>query len=127
MENSVQTIDDYISRFPPETQGLLRKVRETIQQAAPEAKEAIKYGMPTFVQQGNLVHFAALKSHIGFYPAPATIIAFADELKPYKTSKGAVQFPYSQTLPIELLTRMMEYRMKEHLMMLKLKENKRVK
>ncbi|MDY0102271.1 MAG: DUF1801 domain-containing protein [Lentimicrobium sp.] len=122
MDTSIQTIDEYILQFAPETQTLLQKVRETIQQTAPQTKEAIKYAMPTFVMQGNLLHFAAHKNHIGFYPAPATIIAFAEELKPYKTSKGAVQFPFSKAIPLELITRMVKYRVKEHLEELRLKK-----
>ncbi len=119
MGTPIQTIDEYISGFPSETQVLLQQMRKTIQQAAPEAGETIKYAMPTFIQQGMLVHFTAHKSHIGFYPWPAAMIAFAEELKPYKTLKRAIQFPFNQPLPVGLIKRMVEYRVMEHLTMSK--------
>lgn len=115
METPIQTIDDYLSGFPSETQVLLQQMRKIIQQAAPEARETIKYAMPTFVQQGMLIHFTAHKSYIGFYPCPETIIAFAEELKPYKTLKRAVQFPLNKPLPLDLIKRMVEYRVNKHL------------
>ena len=77
----VSTIDDYIADFPVDVQALLTQMRTTIKKAAPKAEEAISYGMPTFKVHGNLVHFAAAKNHIGFYPAPSGIVAFEDELK----------------------------------------------
>lgn len=127
MGTPIQTIDKYISGFSSETQVLLQQMRKTIQQAAPEAGESIKYAMPTFIQQGMLIHFTAHKSHIGFYPWPAAMITFAEELKPYKTSKGTVQFPFDQPLSVELVKRMAEYRVKEHLEMIEFKKTKRVK
>jgi uncharacterized protein YdhG (YjbR/CyaY superfamily) len=93
METSENSIDKYISGFPAEVQEMLRKLRATIQQAAPDAGETINYAMPTFTLKGNLVHFAAYKKHIGFYPAPSGIEAFKDELQIYKSAKGSVQFP----------------------------------
>jgi uncharacterized protein YdhG (YjbR/CyaY superfamily) len=92
------TINEYISEFPEEIRSKLEQIRETIQQAAPEAKEAIRYGMPTFVLNGNLVHFAAYKNHIGFYPAPSGIDAYIDELAVYRTGKGTIQFPIDKNL-----------------------------
>lgn len=108
-------IDTYIAQFPPETAAKLQALRETIQAAAPEASEKIRYGMPTFYLRGNLVHFAAQKAHIGFYPAPSGIAAFQEALKPYKSSKGAVQFPLEGPLPLELVARIVRYRLAENL------------
>jgi uncharacterized protein YdhG (YjbR/CyaY superfamily) len=114
MENKkVSTIDEYILAFPQEIQVLLKDVRLTIHEAAPNASEAIKYAMPTFTLNGNLVHFAAFKNHIGFYPAPSAILAFEKELQEYKSSRGAIQFPYSMPLPHELIARIVEFRVKE--------------
>lgn len=112
--NPVQDIDQYIFSCPQDLQQLLQEVRLTIRTAAPEAAEAIKYGMPTFTLHGNLVHFAACKNHLGFYPAPSAILAFADELSGYKVSKGAVQFPYRIPIPFPLISRMVRFRVKEN-------------
>jgi uncharacterized protein YdhG (YjbR/CyaY superfamily) len=111
---TVKTIDEYVAGFPQDIQKLLTEVRQTIQNSAPNAAEAIKYGMPTFTLNGNLVHFAAFKNHIGFYPTPSAIRAFDKELEAYKRSKGAVQFPYSGQLPHELISRMVQFRVKEN-------------
>ena len=108
-------INEYISEFPEEIQVILEKIRHTIQQAAPDAKEAIKYGMPTFVLSGNLVHFAAYKNHIGFYPAPSGIDAFIDELAVYRTGKGTIQFPNNKPIPFELISKVVKYRVEENL------------
>lgn len=107
------SIDAYIDGFPPEIQTVLRKVRETIRRAAPEAAEAIKYQIPTFVLGGNLVHFAAFKHHLGFYPTPSAIRAFAKELSDYQGAKGSVQFPFDREIPYELIGRIVRYRVKE--------------
>lgn len=96
----VETIDKYISEFPKDIQEKLENIRKTIQEAAPEASEKISYAMPTFYLNGNLVHFAAFKKHIGFYPAPSGIKNFKDKLLEYKTSKGAIQFPFDKKNPI---------------------------
>jgi uncharacterized protein YdhG (YjbR/CyaY superfamily) len=109
------TIDEYIAAFPPEIQSLLAQVRETIRQAAPDAKEKISYGMPTFYLNGNLVHFAAYKKHIGFYPAPSGIKNYKDALAKYKTSKGAIQFPLGQPIPFELIREITLYRVRENM------------
>ncbi|MDF2659360.1 MAG: hypothetical protein K0Q94_2151 [Paenibacillus sp.] len=108
------TIDDYISQFPPEVQDILRTLRNVIKEAAPEAKEKISYQMPTFVLHGNLVHFAAYKNHIGFYPAPSGIEAFQQELAAYKGAKGSVQFPIDKPLPYDLIRRIVQYRVAEN-------------
>lgn len=100
----------YIATFPPEIQRLLQDVRATIRSAAPEAKEKISYQMPTFDLHGNLVHFAAFKNHIGFYPGADGIAAFKDELSAYKGAKGSVQFPLDRPLPLELIGRITVYR-----------------
>ena len=108
-------INAFIAEFPEEVQIILEKVRTTIQQAAPEAKEAIKYGMPTFVLNGNLVHFAAYKNHIGFYPAPSGIDKFIDELAVYRTGKGTIQFPIEKPIPFDLITKVVKFRVAENL------------
>jgi uncharacterized protein YdhG (YjbR/CyaY superfamily) len=107
-------IDDYISAFPPNVQELLKQMRDTIRKAAPKADETMSYGMPTFKLNGNLVHFAGYKNHIGFYPTPSGIEAFNKELSVYKSSKGAVQFPLDQRLPLTLITKIVKLRVKEN-------------
>ena len=111
---AVETIDDYILGFPPEIQDILQTLRKVIRESAPDAEEKISYRMPTFAQHGNLVHFAALKHHIGFYPAPSGIEAFKDELAGFKGSKGAVQFPLDKPLPHELIGRIVRFRVAEN-------------
>jgi uncharacterized protein YdhG (YjbR/CyaY superfamily) len=108
-------IDSYISAFPEETQKILEKLRATIRKAAPEAKETINYGMPTFTLKGNLVHFAAFKNHIGFYPTPSGIESFKKELSAYEGAKGSVKFPINKLLPYELISKIVEFRVKESL------------
>ena len=107
------TIDEYIAAFPPAVQVLLEDVRRTIHQAAPAAQEAIRYGIPTFVLHGNLLHFGAFRTHIGFYPTPSAIAAFKDELAAYATAKGSVRFPLHQPLPLDLITRIVRFRVEE--------------
>jgi uncharacterized protein YdhG (YjbR/CyaY superfamily) len=114
-------INAYISEFPEEIRVILEQIRTTIQKAAPEAKEAIKYGMPTFVLNGNLVHFAAYKSHIGFYPAPFGIDAFIEELAVYRTGKGTIQFPIDKPIPFDLITKVVKFRVEENLQKVKRK------
>lgn len=109
----VESIDEYISQFPAEVQEILQKLRTVIKEAAPEAVEKISYQMPTFALSGNLVHFAAFKNHIGFYPAPSGIEAFKAELSGYKGAKGSVQFPLNQELPYELISRIVQFRAAE--------------
>lgn len=108
-----KTIDEYINTFPEDVQQLLNGLRQTIREAAPEAEETINYQMPTFTLNGNLVHFAAFKNHIGFYPTPGGIEAFKKELSAYKGAKGSVQFPIDQPLPLALIRRIVKYRVKE--------------
>ena len=109
-----KTIDEYISMFPDDVRTILNQVRQTIREAAPEAQETINYQMPTFTLNGNLVHFAGFKNHIGFYPTPTGIEAFKDELSAYKGAKGSVQFPLDQPMPLSLIRRIVEYRVKEN-------------
>jgi uncharacterized protein YdhG (YjbR/CyaY superfamily) len=105
------TIDDYIAGFPPETQALLQEVRGICREEAPRATETISYGIPTFDLDGrHLCHFAAFKNHLGFYPTDRGAEAFADELTVYKGGKGTVQFSYKDPLPVDLIRRMVHYR-----------------
>ncbi len=113
-QTTPKSIDEYIAGFPPEVQAILEKVRKTIRTAAPDAEEAIKYQMPTFALKGNLVHFAAFKNHIGFYPAPSGITSFWKELSIYKKAKGSIQFPLDQPLPLDLVTKIVVFRVKEN-------------
>lgn len=110
-----KSIDEYIARFAPDIQDKLQRLRQVIKEAAPEAGEKISYQMPTFTLQGNLVHFAAYKGHIGFYPGPSGIVAFQAELAGYKGGKGTVQFPLDEPLPYELISRIVRFRAAENL------------
>ncbi|GAA4468320.1 DUF1801 domain-containing protein [Nemorincola caseinilytica] len=107
-------VDAYIASFPPEVQAVLQQVRATVQKAAPAAEETIKYDMPTYVLNGNLVYFAGYKNHIGFYPAPVNDEAFKEVLSKYKTGRGSVQFPLSQPMPLQLITRIVKQRIKQN-------------
>jgi uncharacterized protein YdhG (YjbR/CyaY superfamily) len=109
------TSDEYIASFPPDVQAILQKIRATIRKAAPQAEEVIKYQIPTFVLNGNLVHFAAFKHHIGFYPTPTGTEKFHKELAAYKSSKGAVQFPLDKPIPYGLIGKIVKFRVKENL------------
>ena len=109
------SIDEYIESFPKEVQEILRKLRVVIKDAAPDAEEKISYRMPTFYQKGNLVHFAAYKKHIGFYPAPSGIQAFKNELSAFKGAKGSVQFPIDKPLPYQLIGKVVRFRVAENL------------
>ncbi|NTV15771.1 MAG: hypothetical protein HGA96_17885 [Desulfobulbaceae bacterium] len=109
------TIDEYLATFPVEVQARLREVRETIRATAPAAVEKIAYGIPTFYQAGNLVHFAGYENHLGFYPTAGGMAAFAEELAGYKHAKGSVQFPHHRPLPLGLIGRIVTYRLAENL------------
>jgi uncharacterized protein YdhG (YjbR/CyaY superfamily) len=119
------SIDEYIATFPEETQKILAELRGTIKAAAPDAVEKISYQIPTFFQKGNLVHFAAFKNHIGFYPTPSGIRAFEGELSVYESAKGSVQFPIDQTLPLELIGKIVKFRVAENLNNAEIKSGKR--
>jgi uncharacterized protein YdhG (YjbR/CyaY superfamily) len=115
MEHSkFNTVDEYIMQFPNEIQEILQELRRLVKDAAPEAEEKISYLMPTFYLNGILVHFAAYKKHIGFYPAPTGIEAFKDELSNYKNAKGSVQFPINKPMPLDLIRKIVEFRVSEN-------------
>jgi uncharacterized protein YdhG (YjbR/CyaY superfamily) len=109
-----QTIDAYIAGFPAEVQAVLQKIRQAVQKAAPKAVEKISYQMPTFYLKGNLVHFAAWKAHIGFYPMPSGILEFQEELSGYEKSKGSVQFPLDKPMPLALIRKIVRFRVLEN-------------
>jgi uncharacterized protein YdhG (YjbR/CyaY superfamily) len=128
MENNkvgFTSIDEYIATFPEDIQKILEEIRATIKVAAPEATEKISYQMPTFYLKGNLVHFAAYKRHIGFYPAPRGIEAFKDELARYEGSKGAIRFPIGEPLPLDLISRIVKFRVTDNLKNAEKKANKK--
>ena len=110
-----KTIDNYIAGFPDEVQEVLAKIRKTIRTAAPEAEETINYQIPTFTLNGNLVHFAAFKKHIGFYPTPTGIAEFKEELSVYEGAKGSVQFPLDKPIPFALIGKIVKFRVKENM------------
>lgn len=110
------SIDDYIASFPEDIQHILRDVRAAIKAAAPDAKEKISYQMPAFAQNGNLVYFAAWKHHLGFYPGSAATVneVFKDALAGYVQTKGSIHFPYDQPLPVDLIGRIVQFRIAEN-------------
>src|SRR4051812_5803246 len=109
-----KTVQEYLSVQPAPVKAMLRQMRSTIKEAAPEAEEVISYNMPAFKLQGMLVWYAAFKKHIGFYPRPSGLEAFKKEIAVYKSSKGAVQFPLDQPLPLALVTKIVKHRVKEN-------------
>jgi uncharacterized protein YdhG (YjbR/CyaY superfamily) len=114
MSKPYETIDEYIDLQELRVRSVLERVRKTISLAAPNATETISYAMPTFKYYGYLVHFAVFKNHLGFYPSPDGIIAFEEELKDYKTSKGAIQFLLHKPIPYELITNITKFRVKQN-------------
>jgi uncharacterized protein YdhG (YjbR/CyaY superfamily) len=119
------SIDEYIATFPEEIQKILEEMRATIKASAPDAQEKISYQMPTFFLKGNLVHFAAHKNHIGFYPTPGGIQAFKHELAIYENAKGSVQFPIEKPMPLELISKIVRFRVAENLENAGIKSSKR--
>ena len=111
---AAKNIEEYIAHFPKEVQKKLRELKKLIKREAPQSIEAMKYGIPTFVLNKNLVHFAAYKTHIGFYPAPSGLQAFKKKISKYKSSKGAVQFPLDEPLPLALISKIVKFRVKEN-------------
>lgn len=107
------TVDEYIATFPREVQDILKQVRATIKKAAPGAEETIKYRIPTFVLNENLVHFAAFQNHIGFYPTPSGIEELKSELAEYKFAKGSIQFPIGKPMPLGLIEKIVKFRVNE--------------
>jgi len=114
-QSQARDIDEYIAGFPKEVQELLEELRDTIHKAAPAAEEAISYAIPTFKLNGNLVHFAGYKNHIGFYPGASGVEAFKKELSSYKGAKGSVQFPIDEPLPLALIGRIVKFRVSENM------------
>ncbi|PKM95071.1 MAG: hypothetical protein CVU84_07040 [Firmicutes bacterium HGW-Firmicutes-1] len=120
-----KSIDEYILQFPHEVQEKLKMLRMVIKESAPNAEEKMSWQMPTFVLHGNLVHFAAYKNHIGFYPAPSAIDAFSQELSEYKGAKGSVQFPLEKPIPYELISKIVEFRVAENNKLAEVKSRKK--
>jgi uncharacterized protein YdhG (YjbR/CyaY superfamily) len=118
-------IEEYIVQFPDHVQEILQKIRKTIRETAPEAREAISYQIPTFKLKEILVHFAAYKNHIGFYPTPSGILKFEKELSGYQTSKGTIKFPLDQPIPYDLIRMIVIFRVRETLEKAGAKENKK--
>jgi len=119
------SVDAYISAFPEETQKILEELRAAIKSAAPGAEEKISYQMPTFALKGNLVHFAAWKNHIGFYPTSSGTRAFKRELSIYEGAKGSVKFPIENPLPLKLISKIVKFRVAENEKTAKAKSRKR--
>jgi uncharacterized protein YdhG (YjbR/CyaY superfamily) len=111
---TINSVDEYIAGFPAAMQKVLEEVRALIRASAPGATETISYAIPTFDLNGHLVHFAGYRNHIGLYPGPSGIEAFREELKPYKSARGSVQFPLGQPLPMDLIRRIVELRVEEN-------------
>jgi uncharacterized protein YdhG (YjbR/CyaY superfamily) len=114
VDKKFNNIDEYIGIFSENIQTILKELRQTIKQVAPDAKEAISYQMPTFKLNGNLVHFAVCKNHIGFYPTPSAIVEFKQKLSKYETSKGAIKFPIDEEIPLELVKEIVRFRVIEN-------------
>jgi uncharacterized protein YdhG (YjbR/CyaY superfamily) len=114
-QKSPKTIADYISGFPPDVQQILQQIRQTIREIAPDAKEAIKYQIPTFVLNGNMISFAAYKKHVSIYPIPGGTETFQQELAPYKQAKSTAAFPLDKPIPYDLISQLVKFRVKEHL------------
>jgi uncharacterized protein YdhG (YjbR/CyaY superfamily) len=112
--NTFVTIDEYINAFEGEVKSILQKIRNTVREVAPEATESINYGIPTFKQSGNLVHFAAYKNHIGFYPSPSGMEEFKKDVALYKTGKGTMQFPLDKPIPYDLISEIVRFRVEEN-------------
>jgi len=114
-QTAPMTIDEYIADFAPDIQEILEKIRLIIREAAPDAEETIKYRMPTFTLKGNLVHFAAFKKHIGFYPTPTGTEKFSNEISVFQGAKGSIRFPLDKPIPYDLIRRIVGFRVKENL------------
>ncbi len=109
-----QNIDEYIMLYPVEVQAIMQRIREVIKEASPQVTEKISWGMPTFYYLGNVIHFAGNKSHLGIYPGASGVEHFLPELIEFKTSKGAIQFSYNKPLPVELIQRIVKFRVAEN-------------
>lgn len=124
MKKPATSIDEYLIDFPEDVRIRMEKLRITIQKAAPKAEECINYSIPTFKLHGNLVHFAAYKNHVGFYPGPVAIKEFEKDLSIYNTSKGAIQFQHTSPIPFSLVTKIVKFRVKQNLEKEKSKKKK---
>ena len=122
-ELPMKSVDDYIKGYPPDVQQRLFAMRSAVKNEVPQAEERISYGMPAYFFKGPLVYFAAFKNHIGLYPAGSSIEIYAAEIENYKHSKGAIQFPLSQPLPLDLISRIIKFRLTENIQREELKEN----
>jgi uncharacterized protein YdhG (YjbR/CyaY superfamily) len=118
----IKTIDEYLALFSEPVQQRMRTIRKIIKTAAPECVEAIKYGMPTFMLEGNMLYFAAYERHIGLYGVPVELPPFKPQLEPYKTGKGSVQLPHKEPLPVELIKKLVEFQVAQHLEKVALKK-----
>jgi len=110
-----QTLDEYIAQFHAEIQDILQKLRQVVRDEAPQAEETIRYRIPTFRLNGNLVHFAAFRDHVSFFPTSSGVAAFRDELAGYETSKGTIRFPLDRPIPYDLVRRIVRFRVAENL------------
>lgn len=118
------SVEEYFSWFPPEIQAKLQQIRETLREALPHAKEVISYSMPAFKTTEVLVYYAAAKKHMGYYPTNSGVEEFKKELAEYVTSKGAIQFPYDQDLPLELISQIAQFRDEEAKLRAELKKKR---
>lgn len=112
-QGSPRSVDEYIAGFPHDVRETLEQIRTAIKKAAPDAKEAIKYRIPTFILNENLLHFAAFKNHVGFYPTPSAIEKFKDELSSYESARGSVRFPLDKPIPLSVIRKIVTFRVKE--------------
>jgi len=127
MKTNFASIDEYIETFPKETQQILKKIRTTVRAAAPDAEEKISYQMPTFYLNGNLIHFAGYKTHIGIYPTPSGTAAFKKEISRYQGGKGSIRLPIDEPMPYDLIKRIVKFRVAENLKKAKAKAKGRSK
>ena len=124
---TINSVDEYILRFPKEIQGTVRKLRIAIKESAPNALEKISYNMPAYYQEGNIIYFSVFSKHIGFYPLPSGVKKFEKELSKYKQGKGSIQFPINQPMPYKLIQEIVKFRVKENLAKAKEKSSKKTK
>ena len=120
----INSVDEYIKSFPKPTQKHLKEIRATIKKEAPDSEEVISYSMPAFKYHGMLVYYAAYEHHIGFYSLPSGNAIFKKELSKYKTGKGSIQFPIDEPMPLDLIKKIVQFRIKENLEKAALKKKK---
>jgi len=117
-----ESIDAYIADFPEDIRKILKTIRATIRKAAPKAEETIKYAMPTFTLDGNLIHFAAFQKHIGLYPAPTGVQGWDEALAPYAAGKGSLQLPLDKPIPLTLISKIVKFNAKRNAEKVKVKK-----